>query len=60
MEKTKQFIKEVYAESKNITWPSRNQTIFFTIAVVAISVLVAYFLGALDVGFSKGLNLILR
>lgn len=59
MGKIKTFIKEVYAESKNVTWPTRKQTIFFTVAVLAISFLVAYYLGALDVLFSKGLSWIL-
>jgi preprotein translocase subunit SecE len=59
MEKIKTFIKEVYAESKNVTWPTKKQTTFFTITVLVISVLVAYYLGALDFIFSKGLGWLL-
>ena len=44
---------------KNITWPTRNQTIFYTITVLAISVLIAYYLGLLDFIFSQGLGKIL-
>lgn len=51
-----EYFKEVYAESKHITWPTRNQTLYFTIAVLAISVFVAYYLGALDFLFSRGLE----
>ena len=53
MEKTIQYLKEVVAEMKNVTWPSRNQTIFFTVAVLIVSIIVAYYLGLLDSIFSK-------
>ena len=53
MEKTIQYLKEVVAEMKNVTWPSRNQTTFFTVAVLIVSIIVAYYLGLLDSIFSK-------
>jgi preprotein translocase subunit SecE len=59
MEKTINYIKEVIAESKLVTWPTRKQTAYFTIAVLAISIIVAYYLGALDYLFSQGLGWLL-
>ncbi len=59
MNKTIDYIKEVWVEAKHVTWPTRNQTIFFTIAVLVISVLVAYYLGLLDFIFSQGLKILL-
>ncbi|HLP86316.1 MAG TPA: preprotein translocase subunit SecE [Candidatus Paceibacterota bacterium] len=59
MDKTILFIKEVIAEAKNVTWPTRKQAISFTVAVLAISVLVAYYLGLLDFLFGEGLKLLL-
>ncbi|HAE36473.1 MAG: Preprotein translocase, SecE subunit [Candidatus Nomurabacteria bacterium GW2011_GWF2_35_66] len=53
------FIKEVLAEAKHITWPTRKQAIYATIAVLVISLLVAYYLGLLDFLFSKGLEQLL-
>lgn len=53
------FFKEVLAEAKHITWPTRRQAIYATIAVLAISLFVAYYLGALDFGFSRGLEKLL-
>ncbi len=50
------FFKEVIAESKHITWPTRKQAVYATIAVLAISIFVAYYLGFLDFLFSKGLE----
>lgn len=53
------FFKEVYAEAQHITWPTRKQAIYATIAVLAISLFVAYYLGALDFLFSRGLEKLL-
>ena len=50
------YLKEVKAELKNVTWPTRHQAIYSTIAVLAISVLVAYYLGLLDYLFSLALK----
>lgn len=59
MNKIINYIKEVIEEGKKVTWPTRKQTIFFTVAVLAISVIVAYYLGLLDFLFSKGLKYLL-
>lgn len=59
MDKTLVYIKEVIAEAKHVTWPTRRQTIFFTITVLVISILVAYYLGALDFLFGQGLKALL-
>ena len=60
MDKITNYIKEVIAETKNVTWPTRSQTIIFTVAVLIISIGVAYYLGLLDFLFSKGLNFLLN
>jgi len=59
MEKTIQYIKEVIEEGKKVTWPTRKQTIFFTIAVLIISMITAYFLGFFDFLFAQGLKILL-
>lgn len=59
MDKIKNFTKEVIEESKHVTWPTRKQAMYATVAVLAISVFVAYYLGFLDFLFSKGLELLL-
>jgi len=58
MEKIKNYIKEVIEEAKHVTWPTKKQTIFFTIAVLAVSVVIAYYLGLLDFLFARGLKLL--
>ena len=59
MNKITEYIKEVIAEAKHVTWPTRKQTLFFTITVLIISVIVAYYLGLLDYLFAQGLKLLL-
>lgn len=59
MNKTIEYIKEVIEESKKVTWPTRKQTISFTVAVLVISIVIAYYLGLLDFLFSKGLKFLL-
>lgn len=56
MNKTIQYLKEVKEEMKNVTWPTRSQTMFFTVAVIVVSVFIAYFLGLFDKIFSLGLE----
>ncbi len=52
MNKIFSFIKESKEELKKVTWPTRQRTINYTITVVVISLLVALFLGVLDMIFS--------
>jgi preprotein translocase subunit SecE len=56
MNKTIQYLKEVKEEMKNVTWPTRSQTMFFTVAVIIVSIFIAYFLGLFDKIFSLGLE----
>jgi len=59
MNKIIDYIKEVIEESKHVNWPTRKQTIFFTVAVLAVSIIIAYYLGLLDFIFSQGLKFLL-
>jgi preprotein translocase SecE subunit len=54
-----QFIKDTRAEMANVTWPSRKKTITYTFAVIVISAVVAYYLGFLDMLFSKAIGYII-
>lgn len=53
------YIKDSVGEVKFIKWPTREQTMWFTIAVVVITLVVAYYLGFLDVLFAKILKQII-
>ncbi|EKD67969.1 MAG: hypothetical protein ACD_48C00131G0001 [uncultured bacterium] len=54
------FVKEVIAELKKTTWPTRQETIKLTVIVIAISVLVGAFIGVLDTIFLRISGLIFR
>lgn len=42
------FLKEVKVELKKVNWPTRKQTIKYTLIVIGVSFAVAIFLGGLD------------
>jgi preprotein translocase subunit SecE len=51
------YLKEVVIEMKKVNWPTRQQTIRYTLIVLGISVAVAIFSGVLDFIFTRILNL---
>ncbi len=53
-----EYIKQTKVEMSHVVWPSRNQTISFTLMVIAVSVLTAVLLGVSDFVFSKLLTLL--
>jgi len=59
LEKVKQFYHEVRVELKKITWPPRKETIASTSVTLIIVIIVACFLGIVDLGLSKIVNSIL-
>ncbi len=42
------FLKEVWEELGKVAWPTREQTIRYTILVILVAVAVGLFLGGLD------------
>jgi preprotein translocase SecE subunit len=55
-QKTTAYLKDAYAEIKNITWTSKKEVKQHTILVIAISVFVALFLGLCDYVLSFGVQ----
>jgi preprotein translocase subunit SecE len=56
---TKQFFREVRVELKKVTWPSRKETIASTSVVLITVILVAFFLGVVDLGLSHLIKIFL-
>jgi preprotein translocase subunit SecE len=56
LKKSSSFFKEVKLELKKVNWPTRNETVKYTLIVIGASVAVAAFLGALDFVFQFLLN----
>jgi preprotein translocase subunit SecE len=53
-----EYVKETQAEMKHVNWPTRNQTIRFTVLVIVVSLGTAILLGVADFVFSKLLTLL--
>ena len=47
-----QYFKDVRAELKHVSWPTRSQTIAYTAVVIIASLGTAVYLGLLDYVFS--------
>ena len=61
MNRTIAFLKEAKAELMKVNWPTKKQTINYTLTVIGISLAVAIFLGGLDYFFEFVLkNFVLR
>jgi preprotein translocase subunit SecE len=52
MSKIINYLKETRGELKHVAWPTRKQSMVFTILVIVISVLSAFYLGFFDYLFS--------
>jgi preprotein translocase subunit SecE len=50
------FIKEAYQELKRVAWPKKSEVVKKTIIVVVSLVVIAAVVGAMDYGFSKGME----
>lgn len=59
MKKLANYVKASALEMKKVTWPTRKETINYTMLVIGISIAVAAFLGGLDFIFQKGLEMFL-
>ena len=55
----RQFLREVRVELSKVTWPTRKETLASTSVVLIIVVIIAAFLGIVDLGLSKLMRLLL-
>lgn len=50
------YLKEVRLEMKKVNWPTKEETLRYTLIVIGISAAVAIFLGGIDFLFTTLLN----
>lgn len=50
------FLKEVRVELKKVNWPTKQETVKYTLIVIGVSLAVAIFLGGLDFVFTWLIN----
>ena len=53
IQKIKVFFKEVWVELKRVSWLSQKDVLRYTLIVLAVTVVVASFLGGLDFIFTE-------
>lgn len=54
------YLQETINELKLVQWPSREITIRLTLTVIAVSAIMAVYVGGLDFGFTNLLKLLLK
>lgn len=59
MSKITEYLNETKTELKHVIWPSKNQTLYYTLIVIILSVVISYYLGIWDFIFAQGLQKII-
>ena len=59
MKAISKYLQEVRLELSKVVWPKREEVIKLTLTVITISAIVGLYVGALDLGFTKLLELII-
>lgn len=60
LEKIKRFLKEVVAELRKVTWPTKDELVGSTIVVIVVSLVVAIFIGIVDRILGYGVQALFR
>ena len=60
LKRAQEFTHEVLAEFRKVTWPSRQDLINSTVVVIAVTVVIAFFLGGVDIALARIVERILR
>ena len=55
-----QFLREVKVELKKVVWPTRKQTLSSTVVVIILTMIIACFLGVVDIGLSSLIRVVLH
>ncbi len=56
----REFVREVLAEFRKVTWPNRQELINSTVVVIVVTLVLAFFLGGVDIGLARVVERILR
>ena len=58
--RVREFVREVMAEFRKVTWPSRLELVNSTVVVIVVTLVLAFFLGAVDIALARVVERILR
>jgi preprotein translocase subunit SecE len=51
--RVREFTLEVMAEFRKVTWPSRQELANSTVVVIVVTVVIAFFLGMVDIALAR-------
>jgi preprotein translocase subunit SecE len=51
--RVREFVQEVLAEFRKVTWPSRQELVNSTVVVIAVTVVLSLFLGSVDIVLAR-------
>ena len=54
------FVTDIVEELKKVTWPTRKETVRLTTVVIAISLIIGFYIGIIDVLLAKGLEVLTK
>lgn len=55
-----EYFRSARAELEKVTWPTRQETLRYSLLVIGVSVAMAGFFAALDFGLNQGIDLALK
>ena len=58
--RVQEFVKDVMIEFRKVTWPSRQELVNSTVVVIVVTVVLAFFLGGVDIALARIVEGILR
>jgi len=58
--RAREFFQEVLVEFRKVNWPSRQELINSTAVVLVVTVVLAFFLGLVDIALARVVEKILR
>lgn len=60
MSNLSKYLRDTAAELRQVSWPTQQQAILYTVLVIVISVFVSFFLGGFDFLFTRAVEFIVE
>lgn len=60
LERIRQFFYEVKVEFKKVAFPAKDELLGSTMVVIITTIIISFYLGAIDMGLSKMITALLR
>ncbi len=58
--RAREFVQEVLAEFRKVSWPTRQELVNSTTVVVVVTLVLAFFLGGVDIVLARLVEAVLR